>query len=365
MGTSNESLNTFLDAAAKAAKAGKPVRVFMGNEASDLDSMATSVLYAWSKGIASDGLANIPVMNIPREDFNLRTEAVWLFKQAGIEPKNLTFLDDIDLGAVFTKSGSKLVLIDHNKLAAAQAAWAGSVEEILDHHADENLYAGAKKNIAPVGSASTLVAEILMADGSGKLDAGAATLALGTILLDTVNLDPEAKRVTPRDEAVAGKLLAASKADRKALFDSLQFEKFNVASLSTKDILRKDYKEYGMGAVMCGMSSALLPLADWFKKDKALEANFKAYADSRKLDVLLVMNAYTAPEFTRELAIYAADGALRKRLVEYMNQAGLGLKVLAGKPESSAGSTDYYSQADLSQSRKKLQPLLSEYLQKS
>jgi len=360
----SDALNEFLKSSATHARAGKPARFFMGNEASDLDSMATSVLYAWSRGAASEGLANIPVMNIPREDFNLRTEAVWLFKEAGIDIKNLMFLDDIDVGSVLARQGSKLVLVDHNKLSAAQSAWAGSVEEIIDHHADENLYPGARKNIAPVGSASTLVAEILLAGGSAKLDAGAATLALGTILLDTVNLDPEAKRVTPRDEAVAGKLLAASKVDRKTLFDSLQFEKFNVSSLSTRDILRKDYKEYRMGTVMCGMSSALLPMADWFKKDKALEANFKAYADSRKLDVLLVMNAYTAPEFTRELAVYSTDGALRKRLFDFMNQAGLGLKVLPNKPETGTGATNYYSQADLSQSRKKLQPLLSEYLQK-
>jgi len=358
----SDILNTFLKSAAVVAQKGKPVRVFMGNEASDLDSMASSVLFAWSKGAASGGLANVPVMNIPREDFNLRTEALWLFKEAGIDPKNLVFLDDIDLGKLFAAGGSKLVLVDHNKLSAAQAAWADSVEEIIDHHADEGLYPKAKKNVAPVGSASTLVAEVLLSTGSAMLDKGAAILALGTILLDTVNLDPEAKRVTPRDEAVAMRLLEAAKADRKALFDSLQFEKFNVAALSSRDILRKDYKEYRMGSLLCGMSSALLPLADWMKKDTALEKSFSTYCTERKLDVLLVMSAYTAPEFTRELAVHSADAKLRKRLVDFMNQSGLGLAPLKAA-SAAAGNTDYFSQADLSQSRKKLQPLLSEYLQ--
>ncbi|HUW71042.1 MAG TPA: DHHA2 domain-containing protein [bacterium] len=357
----NTILNTFLESAADAARTGKPVRAYIGNEASDLDSMATSVLYAWLKGPISGGLANVPVMNIPREDFNLRTEAVWLFKQAGIDPKNLVFLDDIDLGKILAAGKSRLVLVDHNKLSAGQTAWADWVEEIVDHHADEGLYPAAKKNIAPVGSASTLVAELMVA-GNLRLDPAVATLALGTILLDTVNLDPEAKRVTPRDEAVAKKLLESSNANRKDLFDSLQFEKFNVAALSTRDILRKDYKEYKMGSIMCGMSSALLPLADWFKKDTALEVSLKGYAESRRLDVLIVMNAYTAPDFTREMAVHTKDAALRERLVKFMNESGVGLVPLKTSASIPTGATEYFSQADLSQSRKKLQPLLSDYL---
>jgi exopolyphosphatase len=361
MAYANNKLNAFLKLASQAARAGKPARIFLGNEASDLDSMASSVLYAFSKGAVSDGLPNIPVMNIPREDFNLRTEAAWLFKESGVSPADLLFLDDLDLNKLFAADGAQLVLVDHNKLATRQSAWADRVVEIIDHHADEGLYTAAKKTIEPTGSAATLVAQVLLASGPEDLESGAAALALGTILLDTVNLDPEAKRVTPRDQAVAQELLVAVTLDRNALFQSLQFEKFNVAALSSRDILRKDYKEYRMGSVVCGIASALLPLTDWMQKDPSLDDSFQAYLGERKLDVLLVMSAYTAPAFTRELAVHAADADLRKRLAEFMNQAGLGLTTLV----PNAGSTDYYAQADLSQSRKKLQPLLSDYLQRA
>ncbi len=359
--TQNSMLDAFLGSAADAARAGKPLRVFMGNEASDLDSMASSVLYAFARGALTEGLANVPVMNIPREDFNLRTEAVWLFKEAGINPSNLIFLDDIDLNKVFESGKSRLVMVDHNKLSSAQAAWADWVEEIVDHHADEGLYPAARKHVALVGSASTLVVERIL-ETADRLDPAAATLALGTILLDTVNLDPEAKRATPRDEAAVRKLMALTNADRATLFDRLQFEKFNVAALSTRDILRKDYKEYRMGSLLCGMSSALLPLADWFKKDTALEASLSHYAESRKLDILIVMNAYTAPDFTREMAVYSKDAALRRRTIAFMNSAGLGLVPLKAAANVPAGDTEYFSQGDLGQSRKKLQPLLSDYL---
>lgn len=361
MAYANNKLNAFLKLASQAVRTGKPVRIFLGNEASDLDSMASSVLYAFSKGAVSDGLPNIPVMNIPREDFNLRTEAAWLFKESGVSAADLLFLDDLDLNQLFAAGSSQLVLVDHNKLANRQSVWADAVVEIIDHHANEGLYPAAKKVIESTGSASTLVAEVLLASVPEDLESGAAALALGTILLDTVNLDPGAKRVTPRDEAVAQKLLDAVTLDRNALFESLQFEKFNVAALSSRDILRKDYKEYRMGSVVCGIASALLPMADWMKKDAALDESFKAYLTERKLDVLLVMSAYTAPAFTRELAVHAENAGLRKRLIEFMNQAGLGLTALV----PGAASTDYFAQADLSQSRKKLQPLLSEHLQQA
>lgn len=363
MAQQNDALNAFLTASSEAARAGKPVRVFIGNEASDLDSMASAILLAWSKGTASDGLPNVPVTNIPREDFNLRTEALWLFQETGIDIKSLVFLDDVDLGALLGHLTSRLVLVDHNRLSAAQGAWASKVEEILDHHADEGLYPSARKNIAPVGSASTLVAESMLAMGT-LLPANVATLALGTILLDTVNLDPEAKRVTPRDEAIAKKLLPLSGAKQKILFDRLQLEKFNVAALSSRDILRKDYKEYKMGKLMVGMSSALLPLADWFKKDAKLEEAYATYAASRGLDVLIVMGAYTAPEFTREMAVYATDAGLRGKLIDFMNQSGLGLKALQATSAVPSKTTEYFSQADLSQSRKKLQPLLASFVEK-
>ena len=356
MTRADSSLNAFLKTAAKAARSGTPVRIYLGNEASDLDSMASSVLLAYSRGAVSDGLANVPVMNIPREDFSLRTEAAWLFKDVGIDSKDLVFLDDVDLNQLFDASDSKLVLLDHNKLANAQAAWAGAVEEIIDHHVNENLYPAAKKAIEPTGSATTLVAETLLAVGPANLEADVYALALGTILLDTVNLAPEAKRVTPRDEAVVAQLLDLANRDRNTLFNHLQFEKFNVAALDSRDILRKDYKEYRMGATLCGIASALLSMDDWSKKDTGLDASFAKFCTERKLDVLVVMNAYTAGDFKREMAVHAKDTVLRKRLADCMNQAGLGLTTLL----PSAGATDFYAQSDLSQSRKKLQPLLSD-----
>jgi exopolyphosphatase len=327
--------------------------------------MASSVTYAALKNILSprESPISVSVINIPREDFHLRTEAAWLFAEAGVDVGNLVFLDEIDPAGVLARAGSSLVLVDHNKLSDGQSRFETKVEEILDHHTDEGKCPGAQRLIAPVGSSATLVEERFLESAPDSPDKASGILLLGTILLDTVNLDPEAKRVTPRDEDAAARLIALTGVDGKALFDKLQFEKFNVASLSSRDILRKDYKGYKMGRVSCGVSSALLPLKDWTKKDPALEESFEKYRAELGLDVLLAMCAYTAPEFRRELAVYAKEPSLREKLTAFLNTSGLGLSPLGLGPAAGFKNLDLFSQADMGGSRKKVQPLLAGFFE--
>jgi hypothetical protein len=59
-------------------------------------------------------------------------------------------------------------LTDHNRLAGHQEKWAPIVEEIIDHHKDEKLYNVPKRTLAVVGSACTLVAEVIVNDTKHK-----------------------------------------------------------------------------------------------------------------------------------------------------------------------------------------------------
>ena len=74
-----------------------------------------------------------------------------------------------------------------------------------DHHKDlwpANLK--VDKTIELVGSCSTLVAEKLLP--LGVLDSQMTSLLLGTILLDTINLDPRAGRTTDKDKEIVKRL---------------------------------------------------------------------------------------------------------------------------------------------------------------
>ncbi len=341
------------------------LHVVMGNEAADLDSMASAVVYAWYKaeraGQGAD--ACVPFVPIPREDFKLRTEALYLFEAVGLSPDDLLFSGDLDLQALQSGGRLALTLVDHNKLGPAFAGLEGAVEEIVDHHQDEKLYPGAaSRTIEGVGSCATLVAEKVLKAIPELLDAGCARLLLGTILLDTVNLDEKAGRVTPKDREMADRLIVRSGAAQKELFDRLQFEKFNVAALDTRDLLRKDYKDYSAGSVRYGMSSVLLSVADWAKKDPGLTDGLAKYCAERGLSLLFAMNAYTDPDFKRELVVYAVKPELRKLVVDFLVSRDLDLAPLKGKAPAASENAAFFSQGNGSYSRKKLQPLLQEFL---
>ncbi len=344
-------VNQFLAASRQVITSANPVECVMGNEAADLDSMQAAVLYAYLRGA-------VPVINIPRADFKLRTEAVYLITEAGINVDQLIFADEIDLDELQAAGRLSLILVDHNKLAAPQEKFASVVTGVIDHHKDEGLFPDASPRIIePVGSVATLVAELMLQQDEALLEPGVAKLLLGTILLDTVNLDPKAERATPKDQQMVETLLARTGADRQQLFDDLQREKFNVSALGTEDLLRKDYKEWKLGAVQVGIGSVLLPITDWLKKGSDLAGAMDAFARSRSLDVLIAMNAYTSPSFTRELVVYCPDQTLRERLLSFLNQKDLQLSEISG---SSSPALALYAQGNLGYSRKKLQPLLSE-----
>ncbi|KAJ3087025.1 hypothetical protein HK102_011950 [Quaeritorhiza haematococci] len=301
------------------------VTVVLGNEAADLDSIVSSVSFAWYKHILH-ARANtptgherhfVPVINIPRADFPLRTECTFAFKTSFASPpspplpttngetknqsapslgeeivSNLTFIDEVSLDAVSQNSKLRLVLTDHNILPPTLSKFNDLVEGVLDHHKDEGIYTNAQpREIVPVGSATTLVVErwealltrgrILdgnddtVVDVSNKrdvlIDGHLAKLMLAPILVDTINLRTEFGRVTDRDRKMVDFLvpfitehekldasslgLAVPRFNQDAFFESLQAAKFDITHLETGDLLRKDYKEWVIGNYKLGIGS--------------------------------------------------------------------------------------------------------------
>ncbi len=336
----------------------------MGNEACDLDSMASALAFAYTLSCSNREKTIVPLMPIIRGDFKLRTEAVYVFDQAGIDLNNVIFLDDINLERLMKKVKG-LALVDHNKLSTPCEPYGDKVSIILDHHKDEGLYPQAvTKVIEPVGSCATLVGEDL-SNRCPELaeDSHLATLLWGTILLDTVNLAPDAGRVTPKDEAVASPLMTSCSLDGDTFFRAIQKAKFDTDDLGTFDLLRKDYKEFKFNSTRCGIASALLPMVLWDKKDPELCLGFETYVKRRDLDVLISMNAYTDPEFNRDLAVYYADPVEHERLIDFLQEKGLELTEidLDNQKPCLEGRISFYRQGNLGISRKKLSPMLDDY----
>ena len=341
------------------------VCIVMGNEAADLDSMASSVVYAYylQSQNKDDKSIYLPLINIPKKDFKLRTEAVYLFSEAGIDSENLIFNDEINIDEIAKSGKLSLILVDHNRISAGLSSYSDKVIEVIDHHKDEEIYDSSMTVIEPVGSAATLVSEKILENNKSLFDESTAKLMAGTVLLDTVNFNPDAKRTTDKDMKVTEYLLETFNLDREKLFEKLQFEKFNTSSLSTIDLLRKDYKEWNMGGKKCGFSSALLPSAKWLAKDDKISENTADYCRDRNLDILFIMIAYTEPEFTRELMLFSNDGALRKQVIDCMQEKDLKLETIRGIENPDTNRMDIFAQKNAAYSRKKLQPVIQEFLE--
>jgi len=335
----------------------------MGNEAADLDSMASALVFAYIRAAKGIDLNIVPLIPIARADFKLRPEAVYVFDQAQINPAHLVFLDDITLPSFMDRVDS-IALLDHNKLSSLFEPHGEKISIIMDHHKDQDLYHRVQTRvIEPVGSCATLVGELLIRDYPALLDRCLSILLGSAILLDTVNLDPNAGRVTPKDTRVARHLLGTWVPSQNQYFKPLQKAKFNTSGLTTHDLLRKDYKEFEFGSLRFGISSAFLSIRDWWKKDPDFCLGFETYARSRHLDLLISMNAYENQEFKRDLGVYCPDQDIHDRVISALIQNGLGLKSLSLDTGTLClhGRISFHAQGRTQISRKRLVPLLDEY----
>jgi exopolyphosphatase len=353
------TIQTFLSHAKKHVSDAK--LIVIGNEAADLDSIASSIVYAYLRNLQGQRSFVLPLMVIPRKDFMLRTEAVYVFKEANIDLDDVVFIDELDLDK--TMEQAEIALVDHNKLAGDLKKFDSRVVSILDHHRDEELYKTASPRIIePVGSTTSLVArEFFTSEVDMSRDV--AVLLGGTILLDTVNLADDAGRVTQLDKEIAARVLPLCPLSQQEFFDTVQKEKFNVAGLSTNDLLRKDYKEWQFGTMKCGIGSALLPLEQWAEIDNDLATGFAKFAAGRNLDLLLSMNAYTNPEFNRDLVIFCKSKDAHDQLLAYLQENKLDLTPIdcPGQKQGDNWFITFYKQGNLGMARKKLQPLLTDF----
>ncbi len=349
----------------KAAKDGTR-RIILGNEAADLDSMASSIAYGYLLSLQDTASVALPVMPIPRADFKLRTEAVYLFREAGIELDDLVFFDDVDFDKLIA-DGAVIILVDHNRLSLALEQYHLSVVGVVDHHKDEEMYSDANPRIIQtIGSTTSLVGMEFQRAGSAITE-DIAILLCGTILLDTVNLSEKAGRVTDADVAIVSALLPLCPLPRNDFFDNIQRAKFNTEGLSTADLLRKDYKEFQFETAKCGIGSALLPISQWVERDRDLFSGFVDFATTRRLDVLLSMNAFANPNFGRDLVIYCAAQKVHDALYEHLqkNSFDLSLCECGEKQVTKNGFMNCFHQGNIDISRKKLQPLLAEFYKHS
>ncbi|GAA6008172.1 hypothetical protein JCM11491_001909 [Sporobolomyces phaffii] len=346
--------------------------VVMGNEAGDLDSLASSLAYAHFANSS-----HVALQLTPRTDLYLRPENLESLSRAAISTASLLTIDDL-APASLERLESKFVLVDHNSLLPAFRSSRPDTDTdddrvvaIIDHHVDELAHTSSATNpriIDLVGSCSSLVTDHFLArTGSPVPDVprGLADLLISAVLIDT-RLKPSADggKATPvdlgavrlllphssfpytppassldgddgaREVATFGQVALDGMKERGAVLAKL---KEDVSWMNGRDLLRRDYKEYVSDAapasggaaagrsVRYGLSTVPLGLNVWLDKfepgDDRLAhvvADVEAWMTERELDLCGVLTSYThikkksgkEGKHRRELLVVTSDDRL-------------------------------------------------------
>ncbi|KAL9184714.1 hypothetical protein ACHAXT_012684 [Thalassiosira profunda] len=354
-----------LDAFLIERRANPSSHLVIGNDAGDADSIISAIALAYIESHNGDEM--MPIVSIPKDIFEReRPEVNLLLQLAGIDdPSNkLLFLDD--LKAIRANDASAglpsraLSLVDHNTLNESLERYHKKllVTEIVDHHEDRGQYmetcSGNRRTVAfddgraLVASTATLVAERLRTCCQEKpYSASLGMILIGTILLDSVNLDESIGKVTQRDMEAVDDLLSntewgAAPVDTDDLFNKLQRAKYDShfwESLPVGRALAYDYKEFrsrGKRSSPFGVSTILMPGLDFMSKDNFCKAT-ATFMESHHVAFLGVMFAF-----------YDAEGAFHRQLAFVTTRRGASLDKFAEKLE--------YDSVDLQLEEVKLAP---------
>ncbi|KAI0649958.1 DHH phosphoesterase [Trametes meyenii] len=316
-----ETNKAYLDAVISGT--GKEWTVVMGNEAGDLDSIASSIAFAWYFSKVKSSLA-VPLTQTHRTDLHLRAENLHAFELAGLQPdSDVLCIDDIPQSQPFPST--KFALVDHNRLHArfSRENPDARVVAVVDHHEDEGLYKDAADPrivVVPTGSCASLVAR-LFEEHPEHMTPELATLLLSSIVIDTGGLKRGGKAedadrraatfLTPFASVLQHHLRPSELTDQaveempglQELNAILQEKKASVAHLNTLDLLRRDYKEYTLTPgcspsreVLVGLSTVPIGFKEWLPRHAGFWSQTEKFMADQGLTVLGILTSFRDDE---------------------------------------------------------------------
>ncbi|KAK0087402.1 hypothetical protein PV326_005210 [Microctonus aethiopoides] len=252
----------------------KKIFVILGNESCDLDSAVCTLvhgLFHYNSLLRdnTEGIAVIPVLNVVKNQFNIKTEVIYHLETNKVPLELLTFRDEINLMELNKRQILALCLVDHHTLNDYDMPLVASVVEVIDHRPQDLNWpwTACDINLKKVGSCATLVAQNILEKNPQLLDQQIFNLLTGNyssivniyemnsaeknksspILIDTCNFSESAARATPLDFEVTQRLelisgIESTAENRNDVYSKILRAKTDISSLSPINLLEKDLK---------------------------------------------------------------------------------------------------------------------------
>jgi exopolyphosphatase len=211
---------------------------------------------------------------------------------------------------------------------------------------------------------------------SSTWDGQVAKLALGALLVDTINMKAEHK-ITDHDRKAVRYLEAkinispklGKDYDRDRFFNEINDAKSNIDDLSLEDIFRKDYKEWKEGDLTLGIASVVQSVKYLEAKEVDFAAAVKQFAQKKSLSMFAIMTAYqdSSNHFAREILLVTSKDSKAKEAAEQFVTLGANELQLQDAEDSVDLGEDeavlfqhHWAQKNLDASRKQVAPLMRE-----
>ncbi|KAM4876384.1 protein prune homolog 2-like [Thomomys bottae] len=317
----------FMAATIDRSKRLEKVHVVIGPKSCDLDSLISAFTYAYFLDkVSPPGILCLPVLNIPRTDFNYFTETRFILEELSISESFHIFRDEINLHQLNEEGKLSMTLVGSNVLASEDKTLESAVVKVINPVEQKD---GEVELREP---SSSLVLKELLQEAPELITEQLAHLLRGSILFKWMTMDPD--KISEKQEEILSILEEQfpNLPPREDIINVLQETQFSAQGLSIEQILLKDLKEVTDGEIKVAIGTASMTLENetrYYPKAGSMESgmskfitsclfhsnvasDLKAFTDKFGFDVLILFASYLTEEQQprRQIAVYSQNPEL-------------------------------------------------------
>lgn len=274
----------------------------IGHNSCDLDSLISVFTYAYFLDkVSPPGVLCLPVLNIPRTEFNYFTETRFILEELNISESLHIFRDEINLHQLNDEGKLYITLVGNNVLASNDKILESAVVKVIN-----SVEQSDGEPEFPESSSSLVVKEILQ-EAPELITEQLAHLLRGSILFKWMTMESE--KISEKQEEIISILEEKfpTLPSREDIINILQDTQFGAQGLSIEQAMLKDIKELSDGEIKVAISTVNMTLENCMLNNIA--SDLKAFADKFGFDVLLLLADFLSEDQQprRQIAVYSEN----------------------------------------------------------